>query len=49
MDIAELNRKLAEVRREAEEFRRQLQQKEEEAELYKQQLRNLTAQKATMK
>ncbi|XP_016839081.1 GA-binding protein subunit beta-2 [Nasonia vitripennis] len=49
MDVAELNRKLAEARREADEFRRQLQKKEEEAEIYKQQLKNLTAQKAMMK
>lgn len=49
MDVAELNRKLAEARREADEFRRQLQKKEEEAEIYKQQLKNLAAQKAMMK
>lgn len=48
-DVAELNRKLAEARREAEEYRRQLKKKEEEAEIYKQQLKHLTAQKAMMK
>lgn len=49
MDVAELNRKLAEVRREADEYRRQLQKKEEEAEIYKQQLKNIAARKAMMK
>ncbi|XP_058789298.1 GA-binding protein subunit beta-2 isoform X2 [Phymastichus coffea] len=48
-DVAELNRKLAEARKEAEEYRRQLKKKEEEAEIYKQQLKHLTAQKAMMK
>ncbi|XP_011499818.1 PREDICTED: GA-binding protein subunit beta-2 [Ceratosolen solmsi marchali] len=49
MDVAELNRKLAEARREADEYRRQLQKKEEEAEIYKQQLKNIAAQKTMMK
>lgn len=46
MDIAVLNRQLAEARRQAEEYRKQLQKKEEEAEIYKQQLRNITALKS---
>lgn len=45
MDIAVLNRQLAEARRQAAEYRKQLQKKEEEAEKYKQQLKNITAQR----
>ncbi|KAG7202149.1 hypothetical protein KM043_015831 [Ampulex compressa] len=47
MDIAVLNRQLAEARRQAAEYRKQLQKKEEEAEIYKQQLKNITAQRAS--
>lgn len=47
MDIAVLNRQLAEARRQAAEYRKRLQKKEEEAEIYKQQLKNITAQRAT--
>ncbi|KAJ8674844.1 hypothetical protein QAD02_010630 [Eretmocerus hayati] len=47
-DIVELNRKLQEARKQAEEYRRQLIKKEQEAELYEQQLRNMVAQKAMM-
>ncbi|XP_076642372.1 ada2a-containing complex component 3 [Halictus rubicundus] len=46
MDIALLNRQLAEARRQAAEYRKRLQKKEEEAEIYKQQLKNITAQRA---
>lgn len=46
MDIALLNRQLQEARRQAAEYRKQLLKKEEEAEIYKQQLKNMTAQKA---
>ncbi|XP_015177007.1 PREDICTED: GA-binding protein subunit beta-2 [Polistes dominula] len=45
MDIAVLNRQLAEARRQAAEYRKQLQKKEEEAEIYKQQLKNITSQR----
>ncbi|XP_063982411.1 poly [ADP-ribose] polymerase tankyrase-2-like isoform X2 [Diachasmimorpha longicaudata] len=44
MDIALLNKQLIEARRLAAEYRKQLQKKEEEAEIYKQQLKNITAQ-----
>ncbi|XP_024946061.1 GA-binding protein subunit beta-2 isoform X2 [Cephus cinctus] len=47
MDIAVLNRQLAEARRQAAEYRKQLQKKEEEAEKYKQQLKSITAQAAS--
>lgn len=47
MDIALLNKQLAEARRQAAEYRKRLQKKEEEAEIYKQQLKNITAQKAS--
>lgn len=47
MDIALLNRQLAEARRQAAEYRKRLQKKEEEAEIYKQQLKNITAQRAS--
>jgi len=46
-DIAVLNRQLAEARRQAAEYRKQLQEKEKEAEIYKQQLKNITAQIAS--
>ncbi|XP_012276465.1 GA-binding protein subunit beta-1 [Orussus abietinus] len=46
MDIAVLNRQLAEARRQAAEYRKQLLKKEEEAEKYKQQLKIIVAQKA---
>ncbi|XP_011631415.1 GA-binding protein subunit beta-2 [Pogonomyrmex barbatus] len=46
-DIALLNRQLAEARRLAAEYRKQLQEKEKEAEIYKQQLQNITAQIAS--
>lgn len=46
-DIAVLNRKLAEARKQAAEYRKQLQEKEKEAEIYKQQLKNITAQIAS--
>ncbi|XP_078050100.1 ada2a-containing complex component 3 isoform X2 [Augochlora pura] len=46
MDIVLLNRQLAEARRQAAEYRKRLQKKEEEAEIYKQQLKNITAQRA---
>lgn len=45
MDIAVLNRQLAEARRQAAEYRKQLQKKEEEAEIYKQQLKNIASQR----
>ncbi|XP_054002288.1 ankycorbin-like isoform X1 [Hylaeus anthracinus] len=47
MDIAVLNRQLAEARRQAAEYRKRLQKKEEEAEIYKQQLKNITAQRTS--
>ncbi|XP_043249323.1 GA-binding protein subunit beta-2 isoform X1 [Colletes gigas] len=47
MDIAILNRQLAEARRQAAEYRKRLEKKEEEAEIYKQQLKNITAQRAS--
>lgn len=47
MDIALLNRQLPEARRQAAEYRKRLQKKEEEAEIYKQQLKNITAQRAS--
>ncbi|XP_043515000.1 GA-binding protein subunit beta-1-like isoform X2 [Frieseomelitta varia] len=47
MDIALLNKQLAEARRQAAEYRKRLQKKEEEAEIYKQQLKNITAQRAS--
>lgn len=47
MDIAVLNRQLAEARRQAAKYRKQLQEKEKEAEIYKQQLKNITAQIAS--
>ncbi|XP_066585043.1 GA-binding protein subunit beta-1 [Prorops nasuta] len=47
MDIAVLNRQLAEARRQAAEYRKQLQKKEEEAEKYKQQLKNIAAQRVS--
>ncbi|XP_046465102.1 GA-binding protein subunit beta-1 isoform X1 [Neodiprion pinetum] len=47
MDIALLNKQLAEARRQAAEYRKQLMKKEEEAEKYKQQLKSITAQTAT--
>lgn len=47
MDIALLNRQLAEARRQAAEYRKRLQKKEEEAEIYKQQLKNITAQRVS--
>ncbi|XP_012173675.2 GA-binding protein subunit beta-1 isoform X1 [Bombus terrestris] len=47
MDIALLNRQLAEARRQAAEYRKRLQKKEEEAEIYKQQLKTITAQRAS--
>ncbi|TGZ37277.1 uncharacterized protein Atac3 [Temnothorax longispinosus] len=46
-DIAVLSRQLAEARRQAAEYRKQLQEKEKEAEIYKQQLKNITAQIAS--
>ncbi|XP_033338921.2 ada2a-containing complex component 3 isoform X1 [Megalopta genalis] len=46
MDIVLLNRQLVEARRQAAEYRKRLQKKEEEAEIYKQQLKNITAQRA---
>ncbi|KYN13725.1 PREDICTED: inversin [Trachymyrmex cornetzi] len=46
-DIAVLNRQLAEARKQAAEYRKQLQEKEKEAEIYKQQLKNITAQIAS--
>ncbi|EZA51693.1 hypothetical protein DMN91_003582 [Ooceraea biroi] len=46
-DIAVLSRQLAEARRQAAEYRKQLQEKEKEAEIYKQQLQNITAQIAS--
>lgn len=46
-DIAILSRQLAEARRQAAEYRKQLQEKEKEAEIYKQQLKNITAQIAS--
>lgn len=46
-DIAILNKQLAEARRQAAEYRKQLQEKEKEAEIYKQQLKNITAQIAS--
>lgn len=49
LELAELNRKLAAARREADEFRRQLQEKEEEAEMYKQQIKQLMKQKGMIK
>ena len=45
MDIAVLHRQLQEARREAAEYRKLLLKKEEEAEIYKQQLKNMTMQK----
>ncbi|XP_020711613.2 ankyrin-1 isoform X2 [Athalia rosae] len=47
MDIAMLNKQLAEARRQAAEYRKQLIKKEEEAEKYKQQLKSITAQSTT--
>lgn len=47
MDIAMLNKQLAEARRQAAGYRKQLLKKEEEAEKYKQQLKSMTAQAAT--
>ncbi|CAK9815567.1 GA-binding protein subunit beta-2 [Anthophora quadrimaculata] len=47
MDIAVLNRQLVEARRQAAEYRKRLQKKEEEAEIYKQQLKNITAQRTS--
>lgn len=47
MDIALLNKQLIEARRLAADYRKQLQKKEEEAEIYKQQLKNITAQATT--
>ncbi|XP_015127492.1 poly [ADP-ribose] polymerase tankyrase-2 isoform X2 [Diachasma alloeum] len=47
MDIVLLNKQLIEARRLAAEYRKQLQKKEEEAEIYKQQLKNITAQTTT--
>ncbi|KMQ96826.1 ga-binding protein subunit beta-2 [Lasius niger] len=46
-DIAILSRQLAEARKQAAEYRKQLQEKEKEAEIYKQQLKNITAQIAS--
>ncbi|XP_031826938.1 ada2a-containing complex component 3 isoform X2 [Nomia melanderi] len=46
MDIALLNRQLAEARRQAAEYRKRLQKKEQEAEIYKQQLKTITAQRS---
>lgn len=46
-DIVVLSRQLAEARRQAAEYRKQLQEKEKEAEIYKQQLKNITAQIAS--
>ncbi|KAL6448965.1 hypothetical protein ACFW04_000594 [Cataglyphis niger] len=46
-DIAILSKQLAEARRQAAEYRKQLQEKEKEAEIYKQQLKNITAQIAS--
>lgn len=43
-DVAILSKQLAEARRQAAEYRKQLQEKEKEAEIYKQQLKNITAQ-----
>ncbi|XP_033230594.1 ankyrin-3-like isoform X2 [Belonocnema kinseyi] len=45
-DIAVLNRQLAEARREIAEYKKRFQKKAEEAEVYKQQIKNFTAQKA---
>ncbi|XP_034944316.1 POTE ankyrin domain family member B [Chelonus insularis] len=45
MDIATLNKQLIEARKLAAEYRKQLQLKEEEAEIYKQQLKNITGHK----
>lgn len=46
MDIVLLNRQLAEARRQAAEYRKRLQKKEQEAEIYKQQLKTITAQRS---
>ncbi|XP_011881177.1 PREDICTED: tankyrase-2 [Vollenhovia emeryi] len=42
-DIAILNKQLAEARKQAAEYRKQLQEKVKEAEIYKQQLKNITS------
>lgn len=44
-EIEKLNRQLVEARKEITEYRNLLQKKEEEAELYKQQLRHIRSQK----
>lgn len=46
-DIALLNKQLMEARRQAAEYRKLLEKKEEEAENYKQQLKNITSQRAS--
>lgn len=45
-DVAELSRQLAEARREIAVYKKRFQKKVEEAEVYKQQIKNFTAQKA---
>lgn len=45
-DVAELSRQLAEARREIEVYKKRFQKKVEEAEVYKQQIKNFTSQKA---
>lgn len=44
-DIAELTRQLMETQRQAAEYFKQYKKKEREVEIYKQQIKNLTAQK----
>ncbi|XP_043470528.1 GA-binding protein subunit beta-2-like [Leptopilina heterotoma] len=44
-DVAELSRQLAEARREIAVYKKRFQKKVEEAEVYKQQIKNFTAQK----
>jgi len=46
-DIMVLNRQLAEARRQAAAYRKQFEEKEKEAEIYKQQLKNIGAQLTT--
>lgn len=46
-DIAVLSKQLLEARRQAAEYRKQLHKKEKEAEIYKQQLKNIAAQRAS--
>lgn len=44
-DIAELTRQLIETQKQAAEYFKQYKKKEREVEIYKQQIKNLTAQK----